>query len=99
MTSPTSLETLTNYQAALRAAQEAMDWPVEKYAYCRAQQQAFPAEYELICANFGIAPKLMHTYVDSGWRRRLVADGGLHKRYIQLVVCYLDGLREQKQAC
>jgi len=95
----TVMPDLAKSHAALQAVEEAINWPVEKYAYCRAQQQAFPEQRDLICANFGIEAKLMHKYVDSSWHQRLAADRRLHTKYVQLVACYVNSLTEQAQAC
>jgi hypothetical protein len=75
------------------AAEEAMAWPLEKYAWLCAELAHAPDRVEHVWALHGLMTDAVRRAVETAWRRRLDNDAELEGKHDELVSRYTNVLR------
>jgi len=80
-------------EAGLAAAEEALSWPVEKYAWLCAELLHAPGRAKQLWAVHGLVSSSVRRAVTNRWNRRLDDDPELKSEHAELVQRYVDALR------
>ncbi len=91
----TEAQDMRSVSAALRAANKALSWPVEKFAELCAEIDHDPERTTLIAANYGLRGEAID-FVREGWQERLAADPRLHQQWSELVARYREGIQHRR---
>jgi len=86
---------LQGVRHSVMAAQEALAWPVAKYARFCAELRVYGEKADLVCANYGLGPMTTRAFVNERWHKRLSADPQLHAKWNQLVEDSVAELKSQ----
>ncbi len=91
----TAPQNLQQVASAVKAANAALGWPVEKFARFCAEIDEDPTRHELIAAQYGLRGEAVE-FVREGWQERLGADVSLRERWSSLVAQYRQQLGAKK---
>ena len=74
----------------LEAAEDALSWPIEKYAWLCAELEHAPNRAEDVWGNHGLGAQGVRRAVRRAWDKRLERDEELRARHDQLVKRYTE---------
>ncbi len=75
----------------IRMTQEAIQWPVETYAYVCARVAADPKQAAAVWKEHGITDDSSRKIVERKWQQRLAADPNLHRQWSELMERFQSG--------
>ncbi len=93
----TAAQDMRNVASAVQAANEALCWPLEKFAKFCAEIDHEPERIQLIAAHYGIRGEAIE-FVREGWQERLDSEPDLREQWSRLVARHRQQIQRSRSA-
>ncbi len=84
----TAAENIADVREQALAAERAIKWSVEQYAWLCAQLENEAHQRHIVFARYGLGLEMLRDRVTQTWNQRLADDPALHQRWAELVAQY-----------